>query len=207
MGEILDLPILEQFRDSKHKSLYWVEDAQSAHSILQHYVTNHIPFGMEIGFGYNPTRVFLVDASLDWILTELDKDAFAFAKSCNLFGVRWDEEHIKNFTTKKIFALNIPADKTTVQAAKVLVYCNLDYRKEMVGLVPNFSELKKGQRVVFIVTRAHADGAGGGELPLYREFLTACGYDSASLVRRPGIISKPVINDDDDEYVLDITKI
>jgi hypothetical protein len=132
MLETVAVETLEQFKDPQYDCLYWISDDSMGRSLVQSYIEQEIPFGLEVGFGFQPTRVFLLDNSIDWFLTETNRMRFIGAKR---------EKFMDDLPTplmsedKRIFALNLWASGQMAEAAEVILFRNFNYNS-MQRLVP-----------------------------------------------------------------------
>lgn len=172
MLEMSDMRVLEPFRHPLYPFLYEIDDAMAVHDVL-HSIQK--PYGLEIGFGKEPTSVFTIDSTLPWILTE--PDSFRFTSFKKDTRNHWlDIKSSLVSIEQPIIAVNTYATDEMQKEADVLVYRNVDYKNMTV--VP-FDELHVGQRTVFIV-----DGDHIPEVPLYGHFLQENGYNPKRFARR-----------------------
>lgn len=187
---------VETFRHPIYPFLYIIDDPLLANDILSSLPQS---FGMEVGFGLEPTSVFHIDATIPWILAE--RDDFRFRIFKNDTRQRWID--VKSDTEQihqPIIALHLDASAAMQKQAQTLVYRNINYQEmDMIAC----TELKKNQRLVFIV-----DGDHVPEVPMYGSFLQKHGYDASQLKRRSSDVSQftfpyPFYPND---YVLDVTK-
>lgn len=161
----------EQFRDPRLPFVYWIKDKQKAELVVRD-VSSAGTFGLETGFGVLPSKLFLIDPNINWLLTEIRQDDFDNAKM-NLDNI-WEHDDFSELPSQfKMFALNIASTKSMVAQAQTMVFRNLDYRFME---IPNIRDLKKGQRLVYIV-----DGPHFSELDSYRRYLTVRGYNPLDL--------------------------
>ncbi|MCX6792251.1 MAG: hypothetical protein NT149_04410 [Candidatus Gottesmanbacteria bacterium] len=188
---------LEHFRNIHFPFLYVIENKGMATSVIQSFTKK--PYGLEVGFGEEPTRVFNIDDGIPWLLTEPDERYFSyFKRNIKYFWENVDSQTLK--MTHPIIALNTYSTTTMERNAEVIVHRNLDYRNMF--MVP-FEDLRAKQRVVFIVDMLHID-----EMDRYHSFLREYGYAPQQLQVRSKDLpllttSVPFAPDD---YVLDITK-
>lgn len=187
---------LEAFRHPTYPFLYTVDDKTAINDIL-----SSLPetFGLEVGFGREPTSVFHIDATIPWILAERDDFRFQHFKNDarnNWLGVRSAPLSIPH----PIIALHLEVSAEMQKRAQTLVYRNIAYQDmEMIS----FGDLQPQQRLVFIVDNDHIP-----EVPIYGAFLQQNGYDVSKFKRRSLDVPQfshpyPFYPND---YVLDITK-
>jgi hypothetical protein len=178
MSETPSTLSLENFRDPSLPFVYWIEDASLAEQVMAQVVSNG-KFGLETGFGRQPTKLFLIDPTMTWLGTEIEKRAFDDARE-NLQEYWEGDEFVSHMPpTFRIILLNTASDSmggAEVANANTLVYRNLDHRDTF---IPEFNKLQKGQRLVFIVDSEHIY-----ELNSYRNYLTGWGYDASQLKER-----------------------
>ncbi len=172
---------LEQFRDPTYRQLHWIEDPLLIQDITKSYIAPKKRFGLEVGFGEEPTRVNLMNPEIDWLLTEPSPDDFSHARR-NIYhyweGVQTDVLP----ANQKIISLMAPATREMIRAASVLLYRNPTTR-DMGFIVPPRGNLQQGQRIVLIINNTHI-----GELEHYRGFLLRNGYDPDNLILREKLL-------------------
>jgi len=193
--EKLDNLCLEQFRDPNYPFLYWVEDSLIEVVLKE----TKRRYGLEIGFGYELTRVFLIDPNIDWILTEPLKDRFINAKD-NL-EIAWGGQITSN-VGGKIFAVNCLTTKKMVSEAKIILARNphpsFFYKTE--GLIPNIESLNTGQRLVIVENQGGESGVVAS-----KEDLGKLGYHPSLFIKIEPILAH-VFDRQDEECVFDFTK-
>jgi len=199
MSEIPDLPYLEKFCDARIPFLYWVEDKLVIPQVMRDITSS--AYGLETGFGQQPTKLFLLEPNINWILTEPDQRNYAVARR-DLIQL-WrdiDPEGTDILSQFRMVALKTASTREMVAQASVLVYRNLDYRDMR---VPQFKDLRQRQRMVFIVNDSHV-----GELPYFRRFLSSNGYEQSELKIRSSRLPKLGVDfaGNKQEYILDIVK-
>ena len=199
MGEKVSFSGLEPFRHPKIPFLYIIEDKRVIPSVLN--MVSGQKYGLETGFGGEPTRLFHVNPDIPWITTEPNKFGFhAFKSDISFYWEDLDLNLLRN--SKPIIAINTASSEVLQTKAQTLVYRNLDYGDMF--MVP-YEKLKKGQRVVFIVDRLHAQS---DELKKYFKYLKQYGYNPDLLQLRPKSLP-PLVRVrrwGPHEYVLDVTK-
>jgi hypothetical protein len=192
-----ELKGLEPFKNTHFPFLYITEDKTIISSVISSFLKD--PYGLEVGMGEEPTRVFNIDKSLPWMVTEPDERSFSFFKKH--IQSFWMDIDIRSFDgIHPIVALEEYSSMGMQSKAQVIVYRNIDYRNMF--MVP-FQELQPKQRAVFIVDMLHVN-----EMDRYHDFLKEYGYDPRQLKVRSNDLpllttALPFASDD---YVLDITK-
>lgn len=199
MSEIPDLSYLEKFRDTRIPFFYWVEDKLVIPQVVKDITSG--AYGLETGFGQEPTKSFLLEPRIPWILTEFKQEDYAQARRD--LSEYWREINLEGLDIPSQFrmvALKTASTRGMVAQANVLVYRNLDYQEME---IPQFKDLRQGQRMVFIVNDSHVK-----ELPRYRSFLNSNGYEGPELKIRSSHLPKLGIDfaGNKQEYVLDIVK-
>lgn len=190
---------LEPFQNKLYPFLYIVDDKILAKDIFKMFRGR---YGLETGFGEEPTRLFHIDKTIPWIITEPNEGDFNYFKKTGIYDIYSDLNMASLQLPNPIIAINSYSTYGSQQKANTLVYRNLDYR-DMI-MVP-YNQLSRDQRVVFIVNGAHADGDEDNH---YYRYLKKNGYDPNQLILRPK--SEPSLTFrypfSQDEYVLDVTK-
>lgn len=203
------LDTLERFRDTRYRQIYWVEDKMLIDEVIQETLADVKPFGLEVGFGQEPTRLQHIDGNIPWLLVEPDNREFADAK--HLLKYNWrDVESHKLPEDFRMVALRTAADQQLIQTAQTLVFRNLDYR-DMDHLIPPIDLIDKGKRLVYIVSGMHAwTGGMFDEVPRYKALLQRKGFNPEDLILRPKNLPSlawHIPNDTfDSELVFDFTK-
>jgi hypothetical protein len=197
VSERLNYTFLEPFRHPAYPFLYVVEDEMVIKDIIGMFEKNL--YGLETGFGNEPTRVFQINDNLPWLITEPDKRWFGYFK--NEMERHWMDLDFNLIPIKHpIIAVNSYSTYELQKKAQNLVYRNLDYRDMY---MVKYDELRKGQRVTFIVNSLHTS-----EMQNYHYFLREYGYNPDLLLLRDKSI--PPLTQTcpfaPDEYVLDVTK-
>jgi hypothetical protein len=138
---------------------------------------SNCPFGLEVGAGSSPTKVYNVDRSLPWILTECDLKPIKELIG-DLPGT-WDDAPLHDIP-EPVIAIRSFATPELQRQASFLVYQNPNYEHEDF-FFPHRTELKPTQRLMLIVSSTHTM-----ELGRYRELLWQHGYDGSKLrLREP----------------------
>jgi hypothetical protein len=198
MTEYPGLQALEKFRSPQLPFIYVIEDSKLAKDVLEMFSDKK--FGLETGFGREPTRVFHINPYIPWVATETDDRSFNDFKR-NLRTNEWDDlSPLMTNLVSPIIAIKGMSTREAQRNAQSLVYRNVDYR--YMNIVP-YSELAVGQRITFIVSSLHVN-----EMPLYEDYLQRNGYNPEELLLRQK--EKPSLSYrypfGQDEYVLDVTK-
>lgn len=197
LSEEQNLSFLEPFRHSKYPFLYIVEDTMAIQDTLKMF-SDHL-FGLETGFGDEPTRVFHINGEIPWLLTEPDANSFKDFK--NYIGMHWVDLDFNKFTYEHpIIALQTYSTLNLERKAKILLYRNLKHSD--MSMIP-YEELVEDQRIVFVINRLHIN-----EMTYYKAFLRKFGYNPDLLRLRdkslPPLTRRYSFAPN--EYVLDITK-
>jgi|GEM_PF-6522416 len=195
MVETIGRSTLEMFTHPVHSFLHVVDDPVAIHDVLQLLPT---PYGLEVGFGKEPTQIFHIDPSIPWILTE--PDVFRFKCFQEESQHNWLDEPDSSSIIQPVIALNTVASIAMQEYANTLVYRNISYQDME---VISFADLRPKQRFVFIVDNDHIP-----EVPMYGSFLRKHGYDVSQFRRRALDVPQftypyPFYPND---YVLDVTK-
>ena len=153
--------IVEPFRDTTYPFLYWIDDRMLMDTVIQHVSAQ--PFGIEIGHGGIPAKIYNIDQKLPWLLVEPDDSI-----PKNYVELAWGR--VPPLRSQcKAYAIRTYARPDLVLQARVIVARNLDYRHME---FPHISQLSRGQRVVFLVDHMSA----ADETPRYKDFLENHGY-------------------------------
>jgi len=136
---------------------------------------SEIPFGLEIGTGNRPTKVYNVDQQLPWILTECNSEEFK--KLIEDLPTSWEDAPLENLPEPIIL---IPAFATLELQlqANFLIYRNPNYEHKDFFMV-NKMDLRSNQKLMLIVSDTHTN-----ELDRYRELLRKHGYNDSNLRQR-----------------------
>jgi len=196
MVEKVSANALEAFKHPVCPFLFAVDDATVVRDILQSLPET---YGLEVGFGREPTSVFQIDSTIPWILTE--PDSFRFRHFKDETRQQWLDLKPESLQIHQpIVALHAAASVEIQKQAHILVYRNIDYQEmDMIS----FADLQEKQRLVFIV-----DGDHIPEMPTYGSFLQRHGYEVKQFKRRSLDVPQftfpyPFYPND---YVLDVTK-
>lgn len=136
---------------------------------------SEIPFGLEVGAGSMPTKVYNVDRQLPWILTECALEQFK--ELIKDLPKHWEEALLGDLPEPVIVMRTFAAPELQLQA-HFLIYQNPDYERGDFFLVRR-TDLKPNQKLMLIVSGSHTT-----ELDRYRELLKTHGYDDSKLRRR-----------------------
>ncbi|MBI4136510.1 hypothetical protein HY469_00450 [Candidatus Roizmanbacteria bacterium] len=166
-------PSLEQFKGTQFENTYWIKDQSVIQALTDYYITNKKTYGLEVGFGIEPTRVGLIAPDIDWFF--VDPKGFSDAK--DILDQVWEEEDCPK---ENKYFLPIGASPGLVQNAQTVLYRNLNYNR-MGELVPKRDELRPGQEIVFVIDTTHVS-----ELDEYKDFLKSKGYDTNDLEQNTG---------------------
>lgn len=193
----LNLALIQPFKLRVYPFVYAVDDRIAMTDVLKMFSGKK--YGLETGFGVEPSRLFHIDNTIPWIVTEPDARCFdGFKRNINVY---WKDVDFTSFRVPNpIIALRAYSSHGLEQTAQHVVYRNLDYGT--MSMVPQ-DDLREGQSVTFIVNGMHVK-----ELQYYRWYLENYGYDPDLLQLRPQ--SRPPLSFPyayaPDEYVLDFTK-
>lgn len=200
---------LEPFRSPAFPFLYILKEPQMIEMCLARITLGS--FGIETGFGRQPARVFYIDKTIPWILTECNETQFNIAVRPNKISTSWEGvplEHIIGIPP--IFMVHKASNDFLERKAKTIVYRNPDYN--VIDMVP-YQDLAPGRRVVVILDLHLIGGKSDIEWPKYYHFLTEYGYDPDQIIERP-VSLPPYCNMDmvkqyakeSRQFVLDVTK-
>lgn len=192
--------LVKPYADPLYRNLRWIGDSSVSEKLMESYMHSAKPFGLEIGFGEEPTKVYHVDPSIDWLLFESDPRKFGDAQ--NSIQSFWTDYQPEKYTDRLIIALNAGLPDELIEKSSSLMYRNVEL-KYMYHSVPKYIDLNTGQRMVFVVSGPHIEEIGS-----YREFLYLQGYNPDDLKVRDSSLPSLAHRFDSDkrEYVLDITK-
>lgn len=206
-NEGIPLLTLDQVRDPLCPNIYWVSRLSEAvvGKILDDYLGSGKPFGIEVGFGYEISRVGLIDGSLDWLVFSGELRDYQMAPTRISTLSKINKEELGGYRLGvdcRILAFCEEIYPQTIRQAKVIVFRNPDHLFMRV-MIPKFDDLKIGQRLVLVV-----NGNYTRQYDYYVETLRLRGYDPELLrVRHP---EQPPLSyyrpGDDPGYVFDFTK-
>lgn len=198
-GELTHL--IEPFRDPKFPFVHFIEDKMLVDDIFRRLNGGGIPWGLETGFGIEPTRSWVLDLSCSiWVAGEYDKRLFD--STIRDLSQRFCDINPMEFPPCKLILLPFAVHYSRCYP-QTLVYRNYDYIANLHTLPP-YKNLNPGQRLIVLVNGRHSE-----EYDLYIENLAFRGYNPNNLmIRSPSEIpiSNPSYKNKYPEYILDVTK-
>lgn len=188
---------LSELEDPKVPNLFWIEDPKLAVSLIAQ--MQPFSYGIEVGFGRFPSRVYNINPDIPWVQYEMDVSEFTIAKrKITDFGGNI-------LLYQPVLAFCAKAPQEVIERANTIVFSNYDYR---IMHPPDYRSLIPGQRVVVIycsIGTIQKGTIGGVDYTLTCDDLLLYGYPINEMRERPLTLLKYSLPQDMTEIVLDVT--